>query len=128
MSTELQMLVFASLLCLVQALPYLVGVIVSGGLGVAAGNRDDVPPLPGWAERGGRAHRNMLENLPVFAVLVLAVHLTGVADEETAFGATLFFWSRAAYALIYVAGIPYVRTVAFIASLSGLFDLVRALF
>ncbi len=70
----------------------------------------------------------MLENLPVFAALVLAVHLTGVGDEETAFGATLFFWSRLAYAVIYVAGIPWMRTVAFIASLSGLFDLVRALF
>lgn len=127
MPTDLQMLVAAALLSLVQGVPYLAAVFMVGGGRVAAGNRDDVPELPAWAERAARAHRNMLENLLPFAALVLVAHTAGLTNEETAFGTTLFFWSRVAYAAIYIAGIPYIRTVAFIASLSGMFDVLGVL-
>ena len=83
------------------------------------GNRDETPPLPAWASRADRAHRNMLENFPHFAVLVLIVNLLGVANWQTAFGATIFFWARVAHAALYISGIWRLRAVAFFAGLGG---------
>lgn len=127
MGTELQMLVACALLAVAQTFPGLVAVLWHGGFQVAAGNRDDVPPLPEWANRAERAQRNLLANLVPFTALVLVAHQTGLTNAETAFGATLFFWSRLAYAVIYIAGIPYLRTIAFVASLVGLFDIAGVL-
>ena len=62
----------------------------------------------------------MLENLPVFAALVLVAHLSGASNETTALGATIFFWGRVAHAGAYIAGIPYLRTLAFAVSLTGM--------
>jgi uncharacterized MAPEG superfamily protein len=110
MSTDLQMLVYACLLMIAQSLSLLLASLQAKGLvpGLAwgLGNRQEAPELPAWGERAGRAHRNMLENLIPFAALVLTAHVAGVAGEETARGATLFFWGRLAHAAIYIAGIP----------------------
>ena len=110
MTVELQMLVAAALLAVVQAFPFLFAVMLRGGLGVAAGNRAELPELPAWAYRAE-----------------LAAEQAGGTNAETASGATLFFWARLAYAVIYIAGIPYLRTVAFVASLFGLFDVASVL-
>ncbi len=62
----------------------------------------------------------MLENLPVFAALVLVANVSGAANETTALGATIFFWGRVAHAAVSIAGVPWVRTAAFAVSLAGL--------
>ena len=124
MTTDLTMLVYSALLTLVLAFPRVVALIMAKGLPIAAGNRDVDYPLSDWAERAGRAHRNMVENLPVFAALVLVAHVAGASNESTALGATLFFWARVAHAVIYVAGIVYLRTAAFGVGLIGLLMIV----
>jgi uncharacterized MAPEG superfamily protein len=83
------------------------------------GNREDPPSLPAWAWRADRAHRNMLENFPHFAVLVLLANLIGVANWQTALGATIFFWARLAHAAVYIAGIWQLRAIAFFAGVGG---------
>jgi uncharacterized MAPEG superfamily protein len=85
-----------------------------------AGNRESLPPPTGWAGRAQRAHRNMLENLLLFAALVLIAAVAGKANAMTLLGAQLFFWARLAYAVIYVAGIPWLRTGAWFVSVIGL--------
>ena len=84
------------------------------------GNRDGLPPLTGWAGRAQRAHRNMLENLVLFAALVLVCAVANKTNATTLLGAQLFLWARLAYAVIYVAGIPYLRTAAWLVSVIGL--------
>ncbi len=121
MTTDLMMLTLSALLTAVLAVPGTVGLVMEKGLPYAAGNRDEQVELPAWAARALRAHRNMLENLPVFTALVLVAQLTGAANETTALGATIFFWSRVAHAVVYIAGVPWVRTGAFAVSLVGLF-------
>lgn len=127
MSTGLAMLVACALLAVVQGFPQLFAVLRHAGFAAAAGNREGLPPLPAWAGRAERAQLNMLANLLPFAALVLTAEVSGLADQETARGAVLFFWGRLAYAVIYIAGIPYLRTVAFVVSLSGLFDVAAVL-
>ena len=38
----------------------------------------------------------------------------------TQLGGQLFFWARVAYAVIYLVGIPYLRTLAWLVSVIGL--------
>ena len=123
MTVELQMLVYASLLSVALALPPLLATIQAGGLSYAGGNRDEAIEMPAWGGRAARAQMNLLANLPAFAALVLVASVAGVSNDETAFGAQLFFWARAAHAVIYVAGVPWVRAVAFVASLGGMFGI-----
>ena len=128
MTTELAMLVYSALLSIILALPPLIAVIWERGLVYAAGNRPlGQAGLPEWGRRSERAQWNLLANLPAFAILVLVAAIAGVSNQETAFGAQLFFWGRVAHALIYIAGIPYLRAVAFGASLSGMFRIASEL-
>jgi uncharacterized MAPEG superfamily protein len=62
----------------------------------------------------------MLENLPLFAALVLALAASTTSSATTVLGAQLFFWGRLAYAAIYLAGIPWLRTAAWAVSIAGL--------
>ena len=127
MTVELQMLVATALLAVAGTFPNVIAVLLHGGLAVAAGNRDNVPPLPEWANRAERAQRNLIANLLPFAALVLVAHQSDLTNADTAWGATLFFWSRLAYVAIYIAGIPYLRTAAFVGSLVGMLDIAAVL-
>jgi uncharacterized MAPEG superfamily protein len=120
MTPDLQMLVWSAALFLVQMVVAASGSQGQVGLPALAGNREDLPPITGWAGRARRAHANMLENLVVFAIVVLVAKVTGKADAMTALGAALFFWGRLAYAVIYVAGVPWLRTAAWAVSLAGI--------
>jgi uncharacterized MAPEG superfamily protein len=74
--------------------------------------------------RAARAHRNMIENLVLFAALALALAAAGKSNDATVLGAQLFFWGRVAYAAIYLAGIPWARTGAWTVSVAGLLVLL----
>ena len=120
MTTDLWMLVYSAVLCLV--IPY-VGITglarIPGGMAWGYGNRDTALPVPAWMERVRRAHANMAENLAPFAALVLVAHVSGKADATTALGAQLFFVGRVAHAGVYIAGIPYLRTAVFALGVFG---------
>jgi len=120
LSTELQLLVWSVALCVVQMIVAAAGANLQVGLVRLAGNRDGMPEIGGWGGRAQHAHRNMLENLVLFAALVPVVQITGRASETTALGAQLFFWARLAYAIVYLVGIPWVRTGVWAVSLAGL--------
>src|SRR5450755_4564582 len=114
MTADLSMLTWCVALTFVQMLIAALGSNTQVGLVTLAGNRDSLPPVTGWAGRAKRAHANMLENLPLFAALVLVAQVTNHANPTTALGAHLFFWGRLIYAIVYVAGIPWLRTVVWV--------------
>ncbi len=120
MSPDLKYLLFSTLLCFVQVLIAATGANQAVGLNTLAGNREGLPELKGWAGRAKRAHLNMIENLVLFAALVLIAAAAGKANAMTAMGAMIFFWARLAYAVIYVAGIAWLRTVAWFVSVIGM--------
>jgi uncharacterized MAPEG superfamily protein len=120
MKPELMLLVWAVLLTLVQAIVAVQGAFMQVGLPMLAGNREGLPEIKGWGGRAARAHRNMLENLVLFAVLVLAAVLAGKTNDTTLMGAQIFLWARVAYAVVYVAGIPWLRTGVWAVSIVGL--------
>jgi uncharacterized MAPEG superfamily protein len=128
MPLELKLLVWSVGLTVVQMGVAVVGAIMQFGLPALAGNREDLPPSTGWVGRARRAHHNMLENLVLFAVLVVAASIVGKINAMTALGSELFFWGRLAYAPIYIIGIPWVRTAAFAVSILGLVLIFLQLF
>ena len=119
MSLELQLLVCAVALAVIQVIVAVVGSITQVGMPPLMGNRDAMTEFTGWVGRAHRAHRNMLESLVLFAALVLVAHAAGRENAMTALGAQLFIWGRAAYAVIYLIGIPYLRTAAWTVALAG---------
>ena len=90
------------------------------GLGLAFGNRDAMPDADAFAARARRAAANMVENLPLLAVIVLAGSLAKVPEATLDLGTAIFFWARIAHAACYLAGVPYLRTLAWGTSLAGL--------
>jgi uncharacterized MAPEG superfamily protein len=117
---ELVWLLWAVALTLVQMLLAVGAATLQVGLPALAGNREGLAPCTGWAGRAQRAHRNMLENLVLFAALVLIAVVSDRTNATTLLGAQLFFWARLVYAGVYLAGIPWLRTLVWLASVVGL--------
>ncbi|HYA46681.1 MAG TPA: MAPEG family protein [Burkholderiales bacterium] len=120
MKPELMLLVWAVALMFVQMLVAATGTYLQVGLTKMAGNRDDMPKMAGWAGRAERAHLNMLENIALFAPLVLVAVLAGKTNAMTLLGAQIFVWARVAYAVIYLAGVIWLRTLVWAVSVVGL--------
>ena len=85
-----------------------------------------VSPLPGddpfekeWAHRAYRAHMNAIENIVIFAPLVLAVQLTGLNNEVTLQACMVYFWARVIHAPFYIFNTPFVRTIAYFVGLGA---------
>ena len=97
------------------------------GTMLAFGNRENLPAAIGLAGRAERTARNTLENFVLFAAIALVAHAAGATNPRIASGATLFFWSRVLYIPVYYAGITYLRTLVWLASIVGLAMMVLAL-
>lgn len=120
MQPELSLLVWAVVLTFVQMLVALTGAFLQVGLPALTGNREGLAPFTGWAGRAQRAHHNMLENLALFAALVIVAVIAQKTNSTTLAGAQLFLWARLAYAVFYVIGIPWLRTAIWTVSVVGL--------
>jgi uncharacterized MAPEG superfamily protein len=120
MPIEIKLLVWSAALAFVQMLAAVSGSCLQVGLPRLAGNRENMPVVADWAGRAERAHRNMLESLVLFAILVLVAQIAGKLNGTTALGAQLFFWARLVYAAVYVIGLPWIRTGVWAVSVIGL--------
>jgi len=120
MKPELTLLTCAVVLTLVQAVIAVLGAVMQVGLPALAGNREGTPEIKGWGGRAARAHRNMLENLVLFAALVLVAVVAGRTNAMTLLGAQIFVWARLVYAVVYVVGLLWIRTAVWGVSVAGL--------
>jgi uncharacterized MAPEG superfamily protein len=110
---ELAYLVFTAVFTALLWIPYIVNMIQVRGLKDAIGYPEHPKPLAPWAERMKAAHYNAVENLVVFAALVLAAHGAGVSNETTVLACAIYFWARVAHFFVYAFKIPGARTLAF---------------
>ena len=67
-----------------------------------------------------RAQANLFETLPLFAIAILIAHAGGKEGELTFYGAWTYLIARLVYVPLYAADIPYIRSMAWLASLIGL--------
>lgn len=113
MKTELMYLVWVTALTGVIWVPYILDRIMVGGLTDAVGYPASPKPQSPWAQRMMKAHANAVENLVVFAALVLAAHALGVSNGATATACVVYFWARVVHLAAYTFAVPWVRTLAF---------------
>jgi len=113
MKTELQYLVYVTVFTGLLWVAYILDRIATRGLLDAVGYPENPKPQSPWAQRLMKAHVNAVENLVVFAALVLAAVAAGVSTPVIASASVVYFWARVVHALAYTFGIPWVRTLAF---------------
>ncbi|AND89634.1 putative MAPEG superfamily protein [Bradyrhizobium diazoefficiens] len=94
--------------------PYILDRCQVRGLSGAMANpsRSDKPQSP-WATRLMFAHDNAVENLVIFAPLVLILNAIDYSSKWTVLACAVYFWSRVAHLIVYAMGIPVFRTLAF---------------
>lgn len=97
------------------------------GLPTAAGNQHDIAPWSGANDRLNRAIRNLIEAIAIFAPIAITVQVLNLGNDTSALGAELFVIARVVHALVYIAGIPWVRTLAWFAGVAGIFMVASAL-
>lgn len=114
MSSELLSLTYVTALTAVIWMPYVINTIMVRGLINAVGYPADPEPLSPWAAKMKAAHVNAVENLVVFATLVLIANAAGVSNETTVMACTVYFWARLLHLVSYTLAIPWIRTVAFV--------------
>lgn len=114
MSVELIYLAGISLITALMWVPYITNMILVRGVVDAVGYPDNPAPLTPWAQRMKQAHANAVENLPVFAALVLVAHALGISNDITVMACMIFFWARIAHFVVYAVRIPLARTLAFV--------------
>ena len=121
MTTDLTYLAYTAMLTGALWIPYVIAQVVTNGLLTPANYVDPTPrPLPAWGKRADRALMNSVEVFAPFAALVLAAHVAGKANATTAFWSMFFFWARVSNAVVYLLGLPFIRTVAFTAGFVAL--------
>ena len=115
MKTEILYLVLVTALTGLMWVPYILDRIAAWGLIDTVGYPANPKPQSAWAQRMMKAHDNAVENLVVFAALVLAAHAAGVSNAATSTACIVYFWARVVHLGAYTFAIPWVRTLAFAA-------------
>ncbi len=114
MTSELICLTWVTIITALMWIPYVLNLIIVRGLVDAVGYPENPKPLASWASRMKAAHSNAVENLVVFAALVIVAHIAGANNEATALASIVFFWARLIHFVSFAARIPWVRTSAFV--------------
>jgi uncharacterized MAPEG superfamily protein len=116
MNTDLRYLAYTAMLTAALWIPYVVSQVAANGFLKPANYADPTPrPVPLWGKRADRTYMNAVETFAPFAALVIVAQLTHKADAMTALWAMSFFWVRVAHAVVYLIGIPFLRTLIFVA-------------
>ncbi|MDE2235991.1 MAG: MAPEG family protein [Gammaproteobacteria bacterium] len=116
MSYEMTILALVTLFYLFSWLPvWLAKYQVYGGSWLAS-NRDaeDLQVLPVMAQRAMRAHADLKEHYPPFAVAILLLAFSGGFTRYTAMAAVIFLFSRLVYMPAYIFGVPWLRSSAWL--------------
>ena len=116
LTPELHALTLVVVATALMWVPYVLARILTRGVWAAMANPDPSQrPDPAWAERAKRAHANAIENLAVFAPLVLIAAHLGVSTPATVMASQVYLGARLLHYVVYTAGIPVVRTLAYLA-------------
>src|SRR5689334_20698418 len=129
MSKELLWLTLTIILTGILWVPYILDrIMVRGLMGAMANPSRGDTPQAGWAQRLYFAHTNAVENLIIFAPLVLILDNIGYSSPATVIACAVYFWARLAHAVVYTMGIPVLRTLAFAVGFVAQVPLALAIF
>jgi uncharacterized MAPEG superfamily protein len=128
LTSELTSLVIIASATALMWVPYILESFVTRGILVSMGNPDRNDPAPApWADRARRAHMNAIDNLVVFASVVLVAAVVGISTPTTVLAAKAYVLARLGHYVVYVAGVPVVRTLMFLAGLGATLVIAAAI-
>jgi uncharacterized MAPEG superfamily protein len=128
-TSELACLATAAAATALMWVPYTLARITTNGPLRAMGDPASfLPGDPAWAQRAKRAHANAVENLAVFAPLVLVAAALGVSTAATVVAAKIYLLARLIYYVVYMVGVPIVRTRAFLTGFGATIVFAIAIF
>jgi len=115
MTTELHWMTLTVLMTALFWVPYILDRMVTRGIPatISGAVPEGGAPQSPWAQRAIKAHANAVENLAIFVPAVLAAHVLAVSTPATQMAAAVYFFARLAHFVVYTAGLPAVRTLAF---------------
>jgi uncharacterized MAPEG superfamily protein len=129
MTRELFWLTLTVILTGLLWVPYMLNrIMVRGVTGVMANPTRTDRPQAEWANRMMFAHDNAVENLIIFAPLVLILAQIDYSTKWTVYACAVYFWSRVAHLIVYTIGLPVFRTLAFTVGFFAQVVLVLAIF
>jgi len=115
MKTELMYLTYVVAFTGLMWVPYILNRLAVRGLMDAVGYPATPKPQSPWAQRLMKAHANAVENLVIFASLVLIAYVSGVSNNTIQCACIVYFWARVVHAVAYTFAVPWIRTLAFAA-------------
>lgn len=128
LSAELYWLTLTIIMTGLMWLPYIINRLLEQGIGTALRDPSgDTSTSVAWAERMSRAHANAVENLVLFAPLVLTVQLTQTNNELTALCCMIYFYARLAHYIVFTFAVPVLRIVAFATGIATVLTLAFSL-
>lgn len=120
LTPEMHALALVAVATLLMWIPYMLARMGTRGVAKTLANPDPAFPAdPAWAQRARQAHANAVENLVVFAPLVIVAALAGVSTPATVAAAWVYLAARIVHYVVYAAGVPVVRTLAFMAGVAA---------
>ena len=129
MTKELMWLTLTVILTGVLWIPYILDrAMVRGLMGSMANPAPNDKPQTPWARRLQAAHYNAVENLVIFAPLVLILNAQHHSTQSTVLACAVYFWARLAHVIVYTMGVPVLRTLAFAVGFAAQAVLVLAVF
>jgi len=99
--------------------PWMVNKVTVRGLKNVVGYPSESEPLAGWARRLWYAHQDALDNLVIFAPLIVLVYLADASSRLTEIAAGIYFWSRTIHAVVYALAWPWIKTAAYLAGFAA---------
>ena len=114
MKPELMYLVWVTVLTALMWIPYILDRFMVWGIADTVGYPESPKPQSPWARRMKAAHANAVENLVIFAALVLVASAAGLSTSATVFAASLYFWARLVHVVAHTLALPWVRTLGFL--------------
>ena len=122
MTVEFTYLTLVIILTASMWIPYVLNVLIG-----TVGHPERPKPLAPWIKRIKVAQNNAVENLLIFAALVLVAHVVGADSESIALACIVYFWVRLFHLMSYTFHIPWVSTLVFLAGVLCLFILTISL-
>ena len=128
LTIEVYWLIMTILMTAIMWLPYILNRMFEQGVLAALldphGHTQAKAP---WANRMMSAHVNAVENLVIFAPLVILIVILEAGTASTALAVQLYFYARLAHILVYTFAVPLLRVVTFLLGFAAEIILIMAL-
>lgn len=115
LSNEIYWLVLTTLMTSLFWIPYIINRMIELGVLNALWDRyGNTDTDKAWAQRMMDAHANAVENLVIFAPLVILIQMTGMNSTTTTTACMIYFFARLVHYIAYTFAAPILRVVTFI--------------